>query len=191
MYCATCILHWALHKEEPWCPQCKHPFTHLLTYRTLEGELQVGCAGGRGRGIAPPAHHEGHAASRRSVRSCRLQLQRACPGRPDRRGGAAAQQTSCRCTRSPRIPVATRLCPLAPAMPRTVGPAHHPNRPSAPFLSFPPMSIAAPQDFPSKELVCMLKRAQWFQEHLRFEDRQLLEETRHADAMAWQVGGCA
>ena len=41
MYCATCILHWALHKEEPWCPQCKQPFDTLLTYRTLDGELQV------------------------------------------------------------------------------------------------------------------------------------------------------
>lgn len=39
MYCAHCILHWALHKEEPWCPQCKQPFTYLLTYRTLDGEL--------------------------------------------------------------------------------------------------------------------------------------------------------
>ena len=41
MYCATCILHWALHKEEPWCPQCKNPFSYLLTYRTLDGTLQV------------------------------------------------------------------------------------------------------------------------------------------------------
>lgn len=40
MYCATCILHWALHKPEPWCPQCKQPFDVLLTYRTLDGELQ-------------------------------------------------------------------------------------------------------------------------------------------------------
>ena len=46
MYCATCILHWALHKEEPWCPQCKHPFSYLLTYRTLDGTLQVGSWGG-------------------------------------------------------------------------------------------------------------------------------------------------
>lgn len=46
MYCATCILHWALHKAEPWCPQCKQPFDTLLTYRTLDGELQVpaGCS---------------------------------------------------------------------------------------------------------------------------------------------------
>ena len=39
MYCAHCILHWALHKEHPWCPQCKQPFSYLLTYRTLDGEL--------------------------------------------------------------------------------------------------------------------------------------------------------
>lgn len=45
MYCATCILHWALHKPEPWCPQCKQPFDMLLTYRTLDGELQVGLPG--------------------------------------------------------------------------------------------------------------------------------------------------
>ena len=41
MYCATYILHWALHREEPWCPQCKQPFDTLLTYRTLDGQLQV------------------------------------------------------------------------------------------------------------------------------------------------------
>lgn len=40
MYCVNCILQWALHKEEPWCPQCKHPFSYLLTYRTLDGTLQ-------------------------------------------------------------------------------------------------------------------------------------------------------
>lgn len=41
MYCATCILHWALHKEsEVACPQCKAPFTHLITYRALDGTLQ-------------------------------------------------------------------------------------------------------------------------------------------------------
>lgn len=39
IYCAHCILHWALHKENPWCPQCKQPFSYLLTYRTLDGEL--------------------------------------------------------------------------------------------------------------------------------------------------------
>lgn len=85
MYCATCILHWALHKEEPWCPQCKQPFAFLLTYRTLDGELQ---------------------------------------------------------------------------------------------------------DFPSEEPVTLLKRAPWFEEHLRFSDKaaaSLVEESRLADAMAWQV----
>ncbi|KAL4441859.1 hypothetical protein ABPG77_003775 [Micractinium sp. CCAP 211/92] len=84
MYCATCILHWALHREEPWCPQCKQPFDTLLTYRTLDGQLQ---------------------------------------------------------------------------------------------------------DFPSEESVCLLKRARWFEEHLRFEDRgsaSLIEESRMADHMAWQ-----
>lgn len=40
MYCAHCILHWALHKDNPWCPQCKQPFSYLLTYRTLDGTLQ-------------------------------------------------------------------------------------------------------------------------------------------------------
>lgn len=39
IYCAKCILHWALHKEDPWCPQCKQPFSYLLTYRTLDGRL--------------------------------------------------------------------------------------------------------------------------------------------------------
>ena len=39
IYCAHCILHWALHKEHPWCPQCKQPFSYLFTYRTLDGEL--------------------------------------------------------------------------------------------------------------------------------------------------------
>ncbi|KAL4433938.1 hypothetical protein ABPG75_000379 [Micractinium tetrahymenae] len=84
MYCATCILHWALHREEPWCPQCKQPFDTLLTYHTLDGQLQ---------------------------------------------------------------------------------------------------------DFPSEESVCLLKRARWFEEHLRFEDRgsvSLIEESRLADNMAWQ-----
>lgn len=84
MYCATCILHWALHREEPWCPQCKQPFDTLLTYRTLDGQLQ---------------------------------------------------------------------------------------------------------DFPSEESVCLLKRARWFEEHLRFEDRgsaSLIEDSRLADHMAWQ-----
>jgi len=40
MYCANCILHWAVHKESPWCPQCKQPFNYLLTYRALDGTLQ-------------------------------------------------------------------------------------------------------------------------------------------------------
>lgn len=39
IYCISCILHWTLHKEMPWCPQCKHSFTHLLTYRGLDGSL--------------------------------------------------------------------------------------------------------------------------------------------------------
>lgn len=39
MTAGACILHWALHKEHPWCPQCKQPFTYLLTYRGLDGEL--------------------------------------------------------------------------------------------------------------------------------------------------------
>jgi hypothetical protein len=38
-YCTGCILHWAVYKDKPWCPQCKAPFTSLLTYRTLDGEL--------------------------------------------------------------------------------------------------------------------------------------------------------
>lgn len=39
IYCAKCILYWALHKESPWCPQCKQSFSYLLTYRTLDGTL--------------------------------------------------------------------------------------------------------------------------------------------------------
>ena len=39
IYCAFCILRWSLHRESPWCPQCKQPFTILLTYRDLEGSL--------------------------------------------------------------------------------------------------------------------------------------------------------
>jgi len=38
--------------------------------------------------------------------------------------------------------------------------------------------------------VCLLKRARWFEEHLRFVDRgaaSLVEESRLADSMAWQV----
>lgn len=40
MYCAKCILHWTLHKEKPYCPQCKQPFNYLFTYRALDGTLQ-------------------------------------------------------------------------------------------------------------------------------------------------------
>lgn len=29
-----------MHKESPWCPQCKQPFNYLLTYRALDGTLQ-------------------------------------------------------------------------------------------------------------------------------------------------------
>lgn len=39
IYCVFCILRWSLHKENPWCPQCKHSFTTLLTYRDLQGCL--------------------------------------------------------------------------------------------------------------------------------------------------------
>lgn len=42
--------------------------------------------------------------------------------------------------------------------------------------------------------MCLLKRARWFEEHLRFEDRgsaALIEESRMADHMAWQVRGAA
>lgn len=34
-----CILAWAVQKEPVWCPQCKAPFTNLLTYRKLDGTL--------------------------------------------------------------------------------------------------------------------------------------------------------
>lgn len=40
--------------------------------------------------------------------------------------------------------------------------------------------------------MCLLKRAPWFEEHLRFVDRgsaSLVEESRLADQMAWQVRG--
>lgn len=39
----------------------------------------------------------------------------------------------------------------------------------------------------------LLKRARWFEEHLRFVDHSsasLIEESRLADQMAWQVGSC-
>jgi len=34
-----CILAWAVQKDPPWCPQCKAPFTRLVTYRALDGTL--------------------------------------------------------------------------------------------------------------------------------------------------------
>ncbi|KAJ8551316.1 hypothetical protein K7X08_000686 [Anisodus acutangulus] len=39
-YCVTCILRWATYKEEPSCPQCKHPFEFLYIHRSLDGSLQ-------------------------------------------------------------------------------------------------------------------------------------------------------
>eukprot|EP00877_Chromochloris_zofingiensis_P000772 jgi/Chrzof1/10696/Cz05g09050.t1 len=36
-YCVHCILQWSLCKE--WCPQCKAPFSYLITYRQLDGTL--------------------------------------------------------------------------------------------------------------------------------------------------------
>lgn len=36
-YCVHCILQWATYKE--WCPQCKAPFSYLLTYRMLDGTM--------------------------------------------------------------------------------------------------------------------------------------------------------
>ena len=30
---------WAVHKEPAWCPQCKAPFSALLTHRKLDGSL--------------------------------------------------------------------------------------------------------------------------------------------------------
>lgn len=36
----NCILHWAVHKEATWCPQCRVPFSQLLTYRKLDGSLR-------------------------------------------------------------------------------------------------------------------------------------------------------
>lgn len=38
--------------------------------------------------------------------------------------------------------------------------------------------------------MCLLKRARWFEEHLRFVDRNaasLVEESRLADSTAWQA----
>ncbi|KAG9140054.1 hypothetical protein Leryth_010584 [Lithospermum erythrorhizon] len=39
-YCVTCILRWASYKNEPTCPQCKHPLESLLINRSLDGSLQ-------------------------------------------------------------------------------------------------------------------------------------------------------
>lgn len=39
IYCTCCLLHWAVYKEKPICPQCKVPFNSLLTFRTVDGEL--------------------------------------------------------------------------------------------------------------------------------------------------------
>lgn len=39
-YCVNCILRWATYKEEPTCPQCKHPFEFLYIHRSLDGSLQ-------------------------------------------------------------------------------------------------------------------------------------------------------
>lgn len=36
---AKCILHWADLREDSTCPQCKKPFSRLLTYRMLDGTL--------------------------------------------------------------------------------------------------------------------------------------------------------
>ncbi|KAJ6798914.1 Uncharacterized protein M6B38_212625 [Iris pallida] len=36
-YCVTCILRWATYKQNPSCPQCKHPFEFLNVHRSLDG----------------------------------------------------------------------------------------------------------------------------------------------------------
>ncbi|KAJ3676259.1 hypothetical protein LUZ60_003671 [Juncus effusus] len=36
-YCVTCILRWASYKDNPSCPQCKHPFESLNVHRSLDG----------------------------------------------------------------------------------------------------------------------------------------------------------
>lgn len=36
---ARCILQWAELREDCSCPQCKTPFSRLLTYRTLDGTM--------------------------------------------------------------------------------------------------------------------------------------------------------
>ncbi|MCO5551319.1 hypothetical protein L7F22_004820 [Adiantum nelumboides] len=38
-YCVMCILRWAFYKTEPWCPQCRLPFSFLYVYRALDGSL--------------------------------------------------------------------------------------------------------------------------------------------------------
>lgn len=38
-YCVTCILRWASYVDNPWCPQCKHPFSSLFVYRALDGSM--------------------------------------------------------------------------------------------------------------------------------------------------------
>eukprot|EP00271_Cylindrocystis_brebissonii_P015788 TRINITY_DN38801_c0_g1_i1.p1 TRINITY_DN38801_c0_g1~~TRINITY_DN38801_c0_g1_i1.p1 ORF type:complete len:294 (+),score=38.82 TRINITY_DN38801_c0_g1_i1:352-1233(+) len=39
-YCATCILRWAgTFKKDPWCPQCRVPFSMLYLYRKLDGSF--------------------------------------------------------------------------------------------------------------------------------------------------------
>ncbi|KAK3003681.1 hypothetical protein RJ639_018451 [Escallonia herrerae] len=38
-YCVTCILRWATYKDEPTCPQCKHPFEFLNVHRSLDGSI--------------------------------------------------------------------------------------------------------------------------------------------------------
>ncbi|KAF8118172.1 hypothetical protein N665_0006s0165 [Sinapis alba] len=39
-YCVTCILRWASYKEQPTCPQCKHPFDFLNLHRSLDGSVE-------------------------------------------------------------------------------------------------------------------------------------------------------
>lgn len=34
-----CILAWTVHRDPPSCPQCKAPFTFLLTFRKLDGTM--------------------------------------------------------------------------------------------------------------------------------------------------------
>jgi len=38
-YCVTCILRWASYLANPWCPQCKHPFSSLFVYKALDGSM--------------------------------------------------------------------------------------------------------------------------------------------------------